>query len=192
MASYKEILEEKNRQFRALKQEEKEQLTGVEKILHWKVLEDARAQIKANFADKRRDLTEDPVYKAALLQNFNSNLFHLDENDWMREESTQSQLPRPSIPTERSIPRPSIPAEWSIPGEVVYVIPKEDESEHNKMKIVCPKCGETDHEPGAKFCHVCGSKFNADESNQGKKEEQKKSSRNRRRKKGNKKREEKE
>lgn len=149
MASYKKILEEKNLQFRTLQQEEKEELASVERILRWKVLEDARAQIKANFQDKRRGLREDPVYKAALLQNFNSNLFHLDENDWTGEEPKSHQF-----------------QEESQPVEVVYVVPKEDEDKDNKMKIVCPKCGETDHQPGAKFCHVCGNKFNIDESNQ--------------------------
>ena len=137
MASYKEILKEKMDQFRAVQQEEREALEGVENLwLHGKVLEDARAQIKANFADKRRELREDPTYKAALVQNFSSNLFHLDENEWMREE-------------------------W---GKTEWIEePKPEKEEHTG---ICPVCGRMDHEPDANFCHGCGNKISMNESNQ--------------------------
>ena len=153
MASYKEILKEKNDQFRLLQQEEREELRGVEKSLHWKVLEDARAQIKANFVDKRRELREDPVYKAALMQNFNSNLFHWDKNEWMREKYGKT--------------------EW-------IEEPKPEKEEHIG---ICPVCGRMDHEPGANFCHGCGNKISMNESNQEKDDkEQERNPRNTRRK----------
>ena len=120
MASYKEILQEKKQQFLDLKQEEKNELEAVERLLHWKVLEDARAQIKATFADRRRDLREDPLYKSALLQNFNSNLFHLDENDWTMEEPKPHQL--------QEEPKP-----YQLQEE-----PKPDEHEYVGNMMVCP------------------------------------------------------
>ena len=47
------------------------------------------------------------------------------------------------------------------PDEEVQPNSNSESNEDNEKKNVlkCPKCGETDHEPGAKFCNKCGSKF---------------------------------
>ena len=157
MESHKKIIEDKNNQFRDLQLQEKEEMEALKRTsLHWKVLDDAIAQIKAEFEKRRKILRDDHIYKQALIRNFTQNLYQ----DW---EEKKEETNKAAIPAE--ITRPE---EWD---------------EKNKIKLVCPKCGETNHEPGAKFCHVCGSNLGADEPSHEKEDEkQKKSSKNRRRK----------
>lgn len=169
MASYKEILQAQMCKFKDLKEQERAELEALNRLsIDWQTLDRARADIKANFERRRNELREDPNYKAALLQNFGSNLFHFDENAWIREEPIWCKWQEEPKPTQ------------------LQEEPKPDENEDERIWIICPKCGEKDHEPGAKFCHICSAdlstgKTKEQEDNE-KSEEQKKKSKKRRRK----------
>lgn len=157
MASYKEILQAQMDKFRDLKEQEKAELNTLEGLsINWSTLDRARADIKANFEMRRKELREDPKFKAALAMKSLQKVFDSDE---MIEEAKPYQIQEE---------------------------PKPEENEDEGIGIVCPNCGEKNHEPTATYCHICGTDLRTgktiEQQEKEEKEEQEKKSKKRRRK----------
>ena len=146
MASYKDMLEEKMRSFNELKEKEETSLKALESLpINWKSLdkvETARAQLKEVF---------EICYE---------NLYNSNGDYRLSEEPKPVEMQEEPMPTE-------IPEELTglLEEPMPTEMPEYDEDNEVKTKIVCPICWETDHEPGANFCHICGGDLGKNESN---------------------------
>lgn len=154
MALYKDMLEEKMRRFNELKEQEESVLKPLESLpISWKALdkvEKVRSGLQEIFEICYEDLYnsyEDyrlrETAKPEVLSEEPKPVWSIDEDTtWLLEEIT------------------TWPLEENLDEDVQTNSNVESDDDKEKKNVLkCTKCGETEHEPGAKFCNNCGAKF---------------------------------
>lgn len=140
MAWYKDMLEEKMRRFNELKQQEEASLRPLEFLpTNWKALdkiEQARAQLQEVF------------------EIYYEDLYNSHEETAKPEELSEEPMPEQFIEDKM----PDIRVVDNSDREIQLINNTESDEDEEKGKVwVCPNCWCADHEPGAKFCHMCGT-----------------------------------